>query len=120
VNAIGRGDRRRSLDILDTLLREGEYMPLALSFLGTQFRLALVAHDADLRNAGQIQTWFTKQGVRMWRDRAEQVAATVEAFPKPKLERAIGRLFEADRALRDARPDDRVVIEELVLSLTAS
>jgi hypothetical protein len=28
-------------------------------------------------------------------------------------------LFEADRALRDARPDDRVVMEELVLSLTS-
>ncbi len=120
VNAIGRGDRRRSLDALDTLLREGEYLPLALSFLGTQFRLALVAHEAGLRNAGQIQSWFTKQGVRMWRDRAEQVAATAGAFPKPKLERAIGRLFEADRALRDARPDDRVVMEELVLSLTAA
>ena len=41
VGALGRGDRKRSLDILDTLLREGEYLPLALTFLATQFRLAL-------------------------------------------------------------------------------
>ncbi len=119
VNALGRGDRKRSLDSLDTLLREGEYLPLALSFLATQFRLALVAHEAGLRNAQQILAWFTGQGVRMWRDRAEQVAATVGAFSKPRLERAISRLFEADRALREARPDDRVVMEELVLSLTS-
>jgi DNA polymerase-3 subunit delta len=119
VNALGRGDRKRSLDSLDTLLREGEYLPLALSFLATQFRLALVAHEAGLRNAQQILAWFTGQGVRMWRDRAEQVAATVGAFSRPRLERAITRLFEADRALRDARPDDRVVMEELVLSLTS-
>jgi DNA polymerase III subunit delta len=119
VKALGRGDRKRSLDTLDILLREGEYLPLALSFLATQFRLALVAHEAGLRNAQQILSWFTSQGVRMWRDRAEQVAATVAAFSKPRLERSIARLFEADRALRDARPDDRVVMEELVLNLTS-
>ena len=119
VNALGRGDRKRSLDSLDTLLREGEYLPLALSFLATQFRLALAAHDAGLRNSQQILGWATREGVRMWRDRADQVAATVAAFPKPKLERAVTKLFEVDRALRDARPDDRVVMEELVLSLTS-
>jgi len=119
VNALGRGDRKRSLDSLDTLLREGEYLPLALSFLATQFRLALAAHDAGLRNSQQILGWATREGVRMWRDRADQVAATVAAFPKLRLERAMARLFEADRALRDARPDDRVVMEELVLSLTS-
>ncbi len=43
VAALGRGDRKRSLDSLDTLLREGEYLPLALTFLATQFRLAMVA-----------------------------------------------------------------------------
>jgi DNA polymerase-3 subunit delta len=40
VSALGRGDRRRALDVLDTLAREGEYMPLALTFLATQFRMA--------------------------------------------------------------------------------
>ena len=29
VNAIGQGDRLKSLDLLDTLIREGEYLPLA-------------------------------------------------------------------------------------------
>ena len=46
VAALGRGDRTRALEILDTLAREGEYMPLALTFLGTQFRMALVAREA--------------------------------------------------------------------------
>ncbi|HYK65677.1 MAG TPA: DNA polymerase III subunit delta, partial [Patescibacteria group bacterium] len=56
VGALGRGDRKRSLDSLDTLLREGEYLPLALTFLATQFRLAMVAHEAGLRSASQIQS----------------------------------------------------------------
>jgi DNA polymerase-3 subunit delta len=118
VSALGRGDRKRSLDSLDTLLREGEYLPLALTFLATQFRLAMVAHEAGLRNSQQIQTYFIKQGIRIWRDRAEQVSQTLTAFPGEKLPRAIEKLFWADKALRDTRPDDRVVMEELVFSLT--
>ena len=119
VAAMGRGDRRRSLDALDTLLRDGEYLPLALTFLSTQFRLALVAQEAGLKNPQQIQTWFTRQGVRVWRDRAEQISQTVSAFPAGKLQLAVEKISEADRALRDARPDDRVVMEELVFSLTS-
>jgi len=30
------------------------------------------------------------------------------------------KLFEADRSLRDARPDDRIVMEEMILTLTAA
>jgi DNA polymerase III subunit delta len=118
VAALGRGDRKRSLDSLDTLLREGEYLPLALTFLATQFRLAMVAQEAGLRTSQQIQAHFTKQGIRIWRDRADQIYQTVTAFPKEKLALAIERVYGADRALRDTRPDDRVVMEEFVFSLT--
>jgi DNA polymerase III subunit delta len=119
VGALGRGDRKRSLDSLDTLLREGEYLPLALTFLATQFRLALVAQEAGLRTSQQILAYFSKEGIRMWPDRANQVNQTVTAFSGEKLGRAIEKVFWADKALRDARPDDRVVLEELVFSLTA-
>ena len=55
VNAVGRRDRARALEILDALTREGEYLPLALAFLSTQFRFALVAREAGLKSAQQIQ-----------------------------------------------------------------
>jgi DNA polymerase III subunit delta len=119
VGALGRGDRKRSLESLDTLIREGEYLPLALTFLATQFRLAMAARESGLKTSQQIQAHFTRQGIRIWRDRAEQVYQTVSAFPNDKLGRAIEKIFWADKALRDTRPDDRVVMEELVLSLTA-
>jgi DNA polymerase-3 subunit delta len=118
VGALGRGDRKRALDSLDTLFREGEYLPLALTFLATQFRLAMAARDSGLKNSQQIQAQFTGQGIRIWRDRAEQVSETMSAFPGEKLGRAIEKIYWADKALRDTRPDDRVVMEELVLSLT--
>lgn len=118
VSALGTGNRSRSLTVLDSLVREGEYLPLALSFLATQFRMALVAREAGLRTAADIQNHFTRMGVRIWRDRAEQIRQTLAAFPKEKLETGLKRLSKADRAMRDVHPDDRIVMEELILALT--
>jgi DNA polymerase-3 subunit delta len=119
VAAIGRGDRVRSLDILDTLVREGEYLPLALSFLATQFRIALAAHEAKLRGSGEIRAHFQRSGVPMWQARADQVEQTVKAFPVARLKKAIGLVYEADQALRDTRPDDKTVMEDFVWKVTA-
>ena len=53
VNALGRRNRVQALGLLDTLTREGEYLPLALTFLSTQFRMALAAREAGLKSAQQ-------------------------------------------------------------------
>lgn len=119
VAALGRGDRSRALEILDTLSRAGDYMPLALTFLGGQFRMALAAREARLRNAGEIQSYFNQIGARIWPEKARQIGQTMEAFPRARLERAVAKLFQADRDLRDARPDDRTIMEEMILELTA-
>jgi DNA polymerase-3 subunit delta len=119
VNALGRRDRARSLAILDTLTRDGEYLPLALAFLSTQFRMALTAREASLKSAQQIQSHFAKLGVQMWGSRAEQVYQTVSKFTKPQLERGLGLIYKADKGLRDARPDDRIVMETFIMELVS-
>jgi len=119
VAALGRRDRKSSLEILDTLVRDGEYLPLALNFLAAQFRFALAAKEARLANAQAIQAHFTKQGVPMWRARAEQVQQTAAAFQPAHMRSAIKLIFQADRGLRDTRPDDRIVMEQFILRLTA-
>jgi DNA polymerase-3 subunit delta len=119
VNALGRKDRARSLETLDTLVREGEYLPLALTFLATQFRTALVAKEANLRGASQVQSHFQRAGVPMWGSRAEQVWQTASKFSSVQLERGLTLIFQADRDLRSARPDDRTVMENFVIRLCA-
>jgi DNA polymerase-3 subunit delta len=119
VNALGRRDRARALETLDTLTKEGEYLPLALAFLSTQFRMALAAREAGLKSAPAIQGHFTRLGMAMWGSRAEQVYLTATKFSKAQLERALGLIYEADRGLRDARPDDRIVMEQFILKLVA-
>ncbi len=120
VNALGRGDRTGALRSLDILIREGEYLPLALTFLSTQFRLALAAKEARIGSVQQAQSLFAKLGVRMWRDRAEQVIATASAFTKERLATAITLIYETDKKFREGYRDDRVVMETLVLGLTTS
>jgi DNA polymerase-3 subunit delta len=119
VAALGRNDRAAALDILDTLVRQSEYLPLALSFLATQFRLALAAKEAGLRTPQQIQAHFSKQGMPMWGSRAEQVYQTLTSFSRARLQAALATIHAADRSLRDTRPDDRVVMEDFILRLTA-
>lgn len=119
VNALGRRDRAAALQALDALVREGEYLPLALSFLATQFRMALVAREASLKGASAVQGHFQKAGVPMWGSRADQVWQTASKFSRRQLELGLKLIFEADRDLRSARPDDRIVMENFVVRLCA-
>ena len=113
VNALGRRNRAQALSVLDTLTREGEYLPLALAFLSTQFRMALVAREAGLKSAQQIQGHFSRLGVPMWGSRARSRSTRPSRkFTTAQLQRAMVLIFEADKGLRSARPDDRVVMEQ--------
>ncbi len=119
VNALGKRDRTAALISLDILVREGEYLPLALTFLSTQFRLALAAKEARVASVQQALSFFAKIGVRMWRDRAEQVIATAGAFTKEHLAKAVGLIYQTDKKFREGYKDDRVIMESLVLELTS-
>jgi DNA polymerase-3 subunit delta len=59
-------------------------------------------------------------GVPMWSSRADQVYQTAAKFSQAQLERAMKSIFEADRGLRDARPDDRTIMEQFILKMAAS
>ena len=118
VNALGKRDRQAALGSLDILIREGEYLPLALTFLSTQFRLALAAKEAEIRSAQQAQSFFNRLNVRMWRDRAEQIAATAAAFSRDHLAVAVALIYETDKKFREGYKDDRLIMESLVLALT--
>lgn len=118
VNALARRDRTQSMELLDTLVRAGEYLPLALMFLGGIFRMALAAKEQNLRSSNDVQSYFQRQGVAMWRSRAEQIYTASARFSREKLEEAIRSVFAADRDLKSTRPDDRLVMEDFVLRLT--
>jgi DNA polymerase-3 subunit delta len=117
-DALAARDRLRALEVLDVLVRQSEYLPLALASLSSQLRLALAARQAGWKRPEQIQTEAARLGVRMWPERARQIFRTASAFPKEQLVAALRLVHEADRALRDARPDDRIPMESFIFRLT--
>ncbi len=118
VDALARRDRARALQLLDLLIRAGEYLPLALLFLEGVFRMALAAREQKLRSAQEVQSYFQRLGVAMWRSRAEQVFAAASRFGGAQLAAGIQAIFEADSAMKSTRPDDRLVMERFILQLT--
>jgi DNA polymerase III subunit delta len=120
VNALANGDRATALRSLDILVREGEYLPLALAFLSTQFRFALAAKEARVNSVQQAQNFFAKIGVRLWGERAAQVVTTASAFTREHLANAVALIYETDKKFRDGYKDDRIVMETLVLALTTA
>jgi DNA polymerase III subunit delta len=118
VNTLGKRDRAGALNCLDILIRDGEYLPLALTLLSSQFRLALAAKEGRLTSVAQAQTFFAKIGVRMWRDRAEHVMGTANAFTDDRLAQAVALIYETDKRFREGYKDDRIIMEGLVMALT--
>src|SRR5260370_33277586 len=99
------------MQILDTLTRDGEYQPLALSFLSAQFRMALVSKESSLRSAQQIQGHFSRLVVPVWSSRAEQIYQTVGKFSKDQLALGLKLVLEAARGSGHTAPDDTNVME---------
>ncbi len=117
-DALAARDRLRALEVLELLVRQSEYLPLALASLSGPLRLALAAQQGGWRRPEQILAQASRLGLRMWPARAQQVARTANAFPPQQLRTALRLLYEADRALRDVRPDDRTALEAFIFRLT--
>lgn len=118
VDALGRQDRKGALEITDRLLRQGEYMPLALSFLSGLLRLALASRELGLRTPQQVQQAFSKPGRPVWPSRAQQILQAARLFGDRQLAGTLIRIYETDRAFREARPDDRLVMENFIFGMT--
>ncbi len=118
-DALVRKDRQRALEILDTLALSGEHWPMQLSLLAGLFRQALAAKEQSVRSVQDAMRVFNQQNIRIWPARAKQIVDIARQYSRKELERAVSAMFEADRDLRRERPDDRVIMEQLVVNLTA-
>ncbi len=118
-DALGRKDRARALETLDTLAKSGVYWPMQLTMLAGLFRQALAVCDLGSRNPQQVSAQLSQHGARVWPSRARQLIDIAGQFSRDQLERALVALHQTDCDLRRERPEDRMIIEMLVLDLTA-
>ena len=117
-NALARRDRARALQLLDIMSKSGMYWPMQLSLIAGLLRQALMVKELGLRSAGQIPSKLAAFGVRVWPGRARELTQIAGKFRIEELREALVALHEADRGLRSSRPDDRVILDLLVMKLT--
>lgn len=117
-DALARKDRSRALEIVDTLASSGAYWPMQVTLLAGLFRQALAVCELNARDSRQAVSALARYGVRIWPSRAQQLIGVARQFSKQELEKALASFFEADRDLRRERPDDRLIMERLIVQLT--
>src|SRR5215472_17480906 len=121
-DAISSKERVRALEILDAILTSGEGEEAAIGhlyMLAKTFRQMLVILERNVRD--QRALWAALwQGFRVPPFAAEDVIRQARRYKsKRELTSAIRLIAKADLALRSNPPTKRLVLEKLVLDLTA-
>lgn len=121
-DAISARERTRALEILDAILSSGDGDEAAIGhiyMLAKTFRQMLVILERNVRD--QRMLWAALwQGFRVPPFAADDVIRQARRYKsKRDLTRAIRLVAKADLALRSNPPSKRLVLERLVLDLTA-
>jgi DNA polymerase-3 subunit delta len=107
--------RKRALEFLNGVLREGEEPPAVIGALAWMYRKLIHAQDLP-RNATKWDA-MRQLGVRM--DTAEIALAQARRIARAQLLAGLHALYEADSRLKSAVAEPRAVLEFLVGELTA-
>jgi DNA polymerase-3 subunit delta len=121
-DAISSRDRARALAVLDAMLNTGDGEEAAIGhlyMLSRTFRQMLVILERNVRDSRALwqALW---QGFRIPPFAADDVIRQARRYKsRRELTAAIRRVARADLALRSSPPSKRLVLENLVLDLTA-
>ncbi len=121
-DAISARERTRALEMLDAILSTGEGDEAAIGhlyMLAKTFRQMLVILERNVRD--QRMLWAALwQGFRVPPFAADDIIRQARRYKsRRELARAIRLVAKADLALRSNPPSKRLVLEKLVLDLTA-
>jgi len=121
-DAISAKDRSRALEMLDAILATGDGEEAAIGhlyMLAKTFRQMLVILERNVRD--QRMLWAALwQGFRVPPFAADDIIRQARRYKsKRELTRAIRLVAKTDLALRSNPPSKRLVLENLVLDLTA-
>jgi DNA polymerase-3 subunit delta len=121
-DAISARDRARALGVLDAILTTGDGDEAAIGhlyMLARTFRQMLVILECNVRDSRAL--WQVLwQGFRIPPFAAEDIIRQARRYKsRRELTSAIRRVARADLALRSNPPSKRLILENLVLDLTA-
>lgn len=118
--AIGTGDRKKALEILDELERSGKHPPLVISEVARYLRQLILLKEnrvRDPRQAGKV-LWSAKLPAPPHILTA--LLGQGRKMSGAQLLHGLQLAFEADLALRSSPPRERIVLERFLLQLLHS
>jgi DNA polymerase III subunit delta len=115
-DAFAARDRRASMDLLDSLLREGEQPAGLVGALSWMYRKLVEARELP---AG-TNSYSAARELGMRPEAAEVALRQARKIPREQLLAGIGILAEADSALKSGAPNPRATLEFMLARLTSS
>jgi DNA polymerase-3 subunit delta len=112
---IASGDRKKALEFLERLLRDGEEPLPMLGAITWTYRKMIEATEVKGVNNG----WQAARALAMNPERAEVALRAARKLGKRRLFAGLRALQEADSRLKGGRDDARTVLEFLIIDLTA-
>jgi DNA polymerase-3 subunit delta len=112
---LATGPRRRALEFLDSLLREGEAAAGLVAALAWMYRKLIEAQELPPQTTG----WQAARQLGMRLETAELAIQQARKIPREQLRAGLVALAEADNRLKSGGGNDRAVMEFLVTELTA-
>lgn len=109
------GDRRASMDFLDSLLREGEQPAGIVGALSWMYRKLIEARELPLG----AQSWQAARELNMRQETAAIALAHARKIPRERLLAGIAILADADSVLKSGAPNPRATLEFVMARLTA-
>ncbi len=107
--------RKKALEFLDRLLREGEEPLQMLGAITWMYRKLIEASEVK----GVSNGWQAARALGMRPEQAELALQSARRIPKARLLAGLGALQRADDRLKGGREDARAVMEFLVTELTS-
>jgi DNA polymerase-3 subunit delta len=113
---LARRDRRRALEFLDSILREGDQPPAIVGAMAWMYRALLQAQELPPGTPLGVACGR----LRMREETARVALDSARRIPRAQLTSGLRALLEADSRLKQSGKDERAVMEFLVAELTAA
>jgi len=114
-DALAARDRSASMDLLDSLLREGEQPAGLVGALSWMYRKLVEARELPTGT----NSYSAARELGMRPDATEIALRQARRIPREQLLAGIGILAEADSALKSGAPNPRATLEFMLARLTA-
>ena len=115
VEAVGKGDVRKSVLLLGTLLDRGNHPLQILAMISRQFKQISIARECAKKNVSRSDLG---KKIGVYHDfLIKKIIEQARGWSDHGLARVLGEIFETDYRLKSSRIDGKVLMEELIFRL---